>query len=113
MGAAWKLPEEQGIPKMKQLAAELEVSHPDAARSLLDGLEGTFTVNRLGLPPLLVASLQSTNISESANSILRTVTGRTKNFKSGKDQVLRWAAARLIEAEKGFRLFRATAKFGC
>jgi transposase-like protein len=106
MRAAWKLPEEQGVPKMKRLAQELQVSHPDAARSLLEGLEDTFTVNRLGLPPLLIASLQSTNISESVNSVLRTLTGRTKNFKTGKDQVLRWVAAGLLQAQKGFRLIK-------
>ena len=67
MRAAWRLPEKAGIAKMKELAQELEVAYPDAARSLLEGLEDTFTVNRLGLPDLLVSSLASTNIIESAN----------------------------------------------
>ncbi|HTQ09869.1 MAG TPA: hypothetical protein VMI31_07345 [Fimbriimonadaceae bacterium] len=51
MRAAWKL---------RAPAAELEVSHPNAARSLLERLDDAFTVNRLGLLPLLVASLQTT-----------------------------------------------------
>lgn len=106
MRAAWKLPYEKGMAKMRLLARELAVSHPDAARSLLEGLEDTFTLNRLGLPPLLVGSLQSTNISESVNSVLRTITGRIKNFQGGNDQVRRWAAAGLLEVEKSFRLIK-------
>lgn len=103
MRSAWKLPFEQGMARMKQLSKELEISHPDAARSLLEGLEDTFTVNRLGLPPLLVVSLQSTNISESVNATLRVITGRIKNFQSGKNQAVRWAATGFLEAERSFR----------
>jgi transposase-like protein len=106
MRAAWKLSPDEGIAKMRQLAKELGVSHPDAARSVLEGLEDSFTVNRLGLPPLLVASLQSTNIGESLNSTLRVITGRIKNFQSGNDQALRWAATAVLEAEKSFRAIK-------
>ena len=105
MRAAWKLPETEGLAKMNRLARELEVSYPDAARSLLEGLEDTFTVNRLGLPPALTDSLQSTNIIESSNGTIRTVTGRIKNFQDA-DQALRWAAIALLEAERGFRALK-------
>ena len=105
MRAAWKLPQEAGIAKMKQLAKELDVSHPDAARSLIEGLEDSFTVNRLGLPPVLIASLQSTNIIESSNGTIRRITGRIKNFQNA-DQAARWAATALLEAERGFRLLK-------
>lgn len=106
MRAAWKLDPERGIAKMKELAKELEIRNPDAARSLLEGLEDSFTVNRLGLPPMLIGSLQSTNIGESVNSILRKVTGRITNFQSGKDQALRWAATGMLEAESRFRTIK-------
>ena len=106
MRAAWKLAPDEGMAKMRQLAKELDVSHADAARSVLEGLEDSFTVNRLGLPPLLVTSLQSTNIGESVNSTLRVITGRIKNFQSGKDQARRWAAVALLEAEKSFRAIK-------
>lgn len=105
MRAAWKLSEKEGIAKMRLLAKELEVSHPDAARSVLEGLEDTFTMNRLGLPPMLVVSLQSTNIIESANGSIRRITSRMKNIQSA-DQALRWTATALTEAEQGFRKLR-------
>lgn len=107
MRAAWKLSEKDGIAKMRHLAKELEVSYPDAARSLLEGLEDTFTLNRLGLPDLLVASLASTNIIESSNSAIRHITGRVKNFQSA-DQALRWAATALLHAEKTLRNLRGS-----
>src|SRR4051812_30507623 len=44
--AAYKLPEKEGIAKLKQQAKWLQQQYPDAAGSLLEGLE-TFTVNRL------------------------------------------------------------------
>ena len=49
MHAAYKLPEKDGIAKLKQQAAWLKTQYPDAAASLLEGLEETFTVNRLKL----------------------------------------------------------------
>jgi putative transposase len=105
MRAAWKLGQSEGIAKMRRLAQELEVSYPDAARSVLEGLEDSFTVNRLGLPPLLVSSLDSTNIIESSNGTIRSITGRLKNVLSA-DQALRWASTALLEAEIGFRVLR-------
>jgi putative transposase len=105
MRAAWKLSEPEGTAKMKQLAKELEVSYPDAARSVMEGLEETFTITRLQLPPMLIASLQSTNIIENANGTIRSITSRVKNFSSA-DQALRWAATALTHAETGFRKLR-------
>jgi len=105
MRAAWKLSEPEGIAKMKLLAKELEVAYPDAARSVMEGLEDTFTITRLGLPPMLIASLQSTNIIENANGTIRSITSRLKNVQSA-DQALRWSAAALLEAQKGFRKLR-------
>lgn len=109
MRSAWKLPQADGMTKMRQLAKELEVSYPDAARSVLEGLENTFTINRLGLPPMLTASLQSTNIIENANGTIRRITSRIKNYQK-PDQALRWAATALLEAEQGFRAIRGHAQ---
>ena len=105
MRAAWKLSEKDGIVKIKHLAKELEVIYPDAARSLLEGLEETFTLNRLGLPDLLVSSLASTNIIESSNGTIRQITARVKNFQDA-NQSLRWTAAALLEAERSLRSIR-------
>ncbi len=43
MHAAYKLPEKDGIAKLKQQAAWLKTEYADAAASLLEGLEETFT----------------------------------------------------------------------
>ena len=43
MHAAYKLPEKEGIAKLKQQAKWLQQQYPDAAASLLEGLEETFT----------------------------------------------------------------------
>jgi putative transposase len=107
MRAAWKLCEKDGIAKMRHLAKELEVSYPDAARSLLEGLEDSFTLNRLGLPDLLVSSLASTNIIESSNSSIRLITSRVKNFQNAH-QALRWSATALLQAEKTLRNLRGS-----
>src|SRR5712671_3488000 len=73
-----------------------------AVASLLEGLEETLTVTRLGLSPTLLRTFKSTNPVESMISIGRTVAGNVKRWRDGK-MVLRWTAAGLLEAEKQFR----------
>ena len=105
MNAAWKLRPEQGIQQMKKLAAELRVSHPDAANSLLEGLEDTFTVNKLGLSPMLVVSLATTNLIENPHGAIKNALRRTKTYKD-IDQAKRWLASVLLEAERNFRTLK-------
>ncbi|MEX3583097.1 MAG: transposase, partial [Burkholderia sp.] len=57
MSAAYKLPADDGLVRLKAQAAWLKTDHPDATASLLEGLEETFTVNRLDLTPRLIRSL--------------------------------------------------------
>jgi transposase-like protein len=103
MKAAYKLPWVEGKAKLKQQAQWLEnMGHMDAAKSLLEGLEETFTVNRLGLSPSLRRCLSSTNIIDSPHSGLRMRTGRVSQWKDGR-MVLRWAAAAFLATEKNFR----------
>ena len=70
--------------------------------SLLEGLEETFTVNTLGLPPSLTRCLCTTNIIENPNGIVRTTTNRVKRWRD-QEMALRWCAAGFLEAEKSFR----------
>jgi putative transposase len=102
MHAAYKLPEKEGTAKIKQQAQWLRADHPDAAASLLEGLEETFTVNRLQLPPALVRCLSTTNIIENPNGAVRRVSGRVCRYRDA-DMVLRWSAAGYLQAEKSFR----------
>jgi transposase-like protein len=102
MKAAYRLPADEGIAKLKQQASWLEREYPSAAASLLEGLEETFTVNRLGLSIGLRRCLATTNIVESATSGVRLRTRRVTHWQSG-EMVLRWAAAALLETEKHLR----------
>jgi putative transposase len=57
MHAAYKLAARDGIAKLRQQVKWLETEHPDAAESLLEGLEQTFTVNRTNLSSQLIRCL--------------------------------------------------------
>jgi putative transposase len=100
--AAWKLDPKEGVTRLRQHADRLERSHPKAAASLREGLEETFTVNRLGLPKTLRHCLASTNLIESSLSGVEHRTGRVTRWRSG-EMALRWAAAAALETERHFR----------
>jgi len=102
MHAAYRLEAKEGIAKLRQQATWLKREHADAAASLLEGVEETFTVNALGLPPALMRPLASTNIIESPNRRVREVTAKVNRWRD-VDMVLRWSAAGFLEAEKSFR----------
>jgi len=102
MHAAYKLSDKEGMTKLKQHAKWLQQQHPDAAASLLEGLEETFTVNRLQLTPALMRCLSTTNIIENPNGAVRRVTDRICRWRDA-DMVLRWMASAYLEAEKCFR----------
>ena len=76
------------------------------SRSILEGLDEILTVVRLGLPPELRRSLASTNIIESMNSVIRQVCRNVKRWRNAK-MALRWTAAGMFEAKKGFRRIKA------
>jgi putative transposase len=102
MQAAYKLGEKDGIAKLKQQAAWLKSEYPDASTSLLEGLEETFTVNRLKLTPSLMRCLASTNVIENPNGTVRQVTHRVSRYRDA-EMALRWTATGFLEAEKSFR----------
>ncbi len=93
---------EEGMARMEKLAAWIERGYPEAARSLRDGLEETFTINRLGLPPSLYRRLATTNLIESPQSGVRKRTGNVCRWRDG-DMVLRWVAGAYLVTEKCFR----------
>ena len=102
MHAAYQLAPRDGMAKLRQQAQWLKNDHPDAAASLLEGLEETFTVNRLGLTPALMRCLATTNLIENPNGIVRATSRRVKRYRDA-DMVLRWTAAGFLQAEKSFR----------
>ncbi len=100
--AAWRLQPEEGMARLRQQAEWLERSHPQAAASLREGLEETFTINRLGLSPMLRRCLATTNVIESLLSGLARRSGRVTRWRDG-EMALRWAGAAALETEKRFR----------
>jgi transposase-like protein len=94
-----------GLREARRLAAQLRRHHPDAAGSLLEGLEEMFTVARLGITGALRRSLTNTNCIESMISTVRVVTGRVKTWSDG-DMKKRWIATGMIEAQRSFRRVR-------
>jgi len=103
MRAAYKLEDaEEAIVRMEKLARFIEREWPSAAASLREGLEETFTINRLGLPPSLHRCLATTNIIESPQSGVRKRTGNVCRWRGG-DMVLRWVAGAYLVTEKHFR----------
>ncbi|MGH7986140.1 MAG: IS256 family transposase [Candidatus Binataceae bacterium] len=87
---------------LENLARRLEHQHPGAAASLREGLDETLTVMRLGLPGNLERVLSSTNLIENLFSRVREIGRRVKRWQSGT-MVLRWTAAGVLEAQRGFR----------
>jgi transposase-like protein len=87
---------------LRAVAADLKKTHPGAAGSLLEGLEETLTVVRLGVPPALRSTLRSTNAIESMIEICRDHSRNVKRWRDG-DMVVRWCAAGMLEAAKQFR----------
>jgi transposase-like protein len=102
MRAAWKLEPKEGIARLRTQIEWLERSYPKAAASLREGLEETFTINRLGLSPMLRKCLGTTNVIESSMSGVEGRTGRVTNWREG-GMALRWAAAAALETERNFR----------
>jgi len=91
-----------GMARMEKLARFIEREWPAAAASLREGLEETFTLNRLGLPPSLHRCLATTNLIESPQSGVRKRTGNVCRWRDA-DMVLRWVAGAYLVTEKHFR----------
>lgn len=105
MTQAFKLAKSKGIDKLKALSEQLQAQHPDAAASVLEGLDEMFTITQLGITGELARCLATTNVIESPNSAVRRVSGRVTTYKDAQ-MALRWTAAGFLEAEKSFRKVR-------
>ena len=74
--------------------------------SILEGLDEMPTVIRLGLPDQLRRALGCTNANESLIAVLRQVCRNVKRWRDAS-MALRWTAAAMQEAVKGFRRLKA------
>jgi putative transposase len=91
---------------IRNLARRLEQQAPGVAASILEGLDEILTVIRLGLPSELRRSLACTNIIENMMGTVRRVCRNVKHWQNAS-MALRWTAAAMLEAVKGFRRLKA------
>ncbi|MHB8264098.1 MAG: transposase [Acidimicrobiales bacterium] len=102
LNRAWKIPDAGEAERaLRNLAARIERTHPDAANSLREGLEETVTINALGVTGTLTLTLATTNPMESTIDIVKVHARNVKRWQQG-DMRLRWAAAGMIAAEKQY-----------
>ena len=103
LNAAYAL-EEYGAARqaLNALHRELMDLNPSAARSLGEGMQETLTVHRLHMPAQLRKTMASTNVIESAFSIVERVCKNVKRWHGG-DQRERWVGSGLLVAENQFR----------
>lgn len=103
LNAAYAMEDYAGAKQaLQQLHRELMDLNPSAARSLGEGIEETLTVHRLHVPMQLRKTLASTNVIESAFSIVEQVCKNVKRWHGG-DQRERWVGSGLLVAQKQFR----------
>ena len=104
---AWELDDADKAERLlRNLARRLEPEARGVAASILEGLDEMLTVNRLGLPTPLRRSLACTNAIENMMGTVRCVCRNVKRWQN-VDMALRWTAAGMMEAAKGFRRLKA------
>lgn len=90
---------------LDKLYKELLAINQSAASSLLEGLEETLTLHKLGLSPELRKSLDTTNCIESVMSQLGQYTDKVDRWRNSY-QLLRWTIASLLEIEPNLQRIR-------
>ena len=104
---AWEIDDADKAERLlRNLARRLKQEAPGVAGSILEGLEEMLTVNRLGLPTQLRRSLACTNSIENVMGTVRRVCRNVKRWRNAA-MALRWTAAGMLEAAKGFRRLKA------
>ncbi len=110
---AWELDDVAKAERLiRNLAHRLERDAPGVSNSILEGLDEILTVSRLGLRSELRRSLACTNIIENMMGTVRRVSRNVKNWQSAS-MALRWTAAAMLEANKGFRRLKAYKQLPC
>jgi len=91
--------------KLLEIAEELKKINKSAYGSLMEGLEETLTLHKLGLSKKLRFNLGTTNIIESINSMVSRYLKRVTRWHNS-DQLFRWTAVALLEIETRIRKIR-------
>ncbi len=102
-GRPWKVKTaEEGEKRLEQLARFLEREHESAARSLREGMQEMFTLQRLQIPESLHKCLATTNVIESLQSGVERRTHNVTRWRNA-EMVQRWVASAWLLTEKHFR----------
>jgi putative transposase len=104
---AWELDDTDKAERLlRNLARRLDQEAPGVAASILEGLDEILTITRLKLPTPLRRSLACTNAIENMMGTVRSVCRNVKRWRNAA-MALRWTAAGMLEATKGFRRLKA------
>ena len=104
---AWELDDAAKAEQLiRNLARRLEQMAPGVSATILEGMDELLTVVRLKLPLELRRSLACTNIIENMMGSIRRVCRNVKYWRNAA-MALRWTAAAMREAAKGFRRLKA------
>jgi putative transposase len=104
---AWELDDADKAERLlRNLARRLERDWSGVSGSILEGIDEILTVTRLGLPRELRRSLACTNMIENVMGTVRRVCRNVKRWRSAS-MAMRWTAAAMQEAAKGFRRLKA------
>jgi transposase-like protein len=98
---------EAGEEAFEDLLEHLRAFNTDAARCLAERQDALLVFHRLDVPASLNRTFLSTNHIENLIRNWRQETHRTKSWNLKSDQLSRWTASGLLEAEKGFRRIRS------
>jgi transposase-like protein len=88
--------------KLLQIEKELRLENESAAESLLEGLEETLTLHRLGVFRELSRSFKTTNVIESVLSGVGQRTDKVDNWRNS-NQLHRWFGSALLDVEPRLR----------
>jgi transposase-like protein len=104
---AWEIDDADKAERLiRNLAQRLERDWSGVSKSILEGIDEILTVTRLRLPKELRRSLACTNIIENVMGTVRRVCRNVKRWRSAS-MAMRWTAAAMQEAAKGFRRLKA------
>lgn len=97
--SAYQIPDyHQAKAALMRLATELKPINVQSHNSLMEGLEETLTLHRLGLRDVLGKSFTTTNCIESVNSLLVKYIRKVKRWMDS-EQRYRWVISGLVEIE--------------
>jgi len=103
---AWELDDARRPKSCFAISRDVSMPIGGRCRFHLEGIDEMLTVTRLGLPRELRRSLACTNIIENVMGTVRRVCRNVKHWRS-PSMAIRWTAAAMMEAKKGFRRLKA------